>query len=70
MSHEQNLFAFSQKFPEGSQERAGLIAAATHIVKLQTALAEARDLLLEKTQGSPARSAAHNARLTIEAALR
>lgn len=33
------------------------------------ALTEARDLLLERTHGSPARSAAHNARLVIDAAL-
>ncbi len=33
------------------------------------ALTEARDLLLERVQGSPARSAGHNARLQIESAL-
>jgi hypothetical protein len=70
MNHEQNLFAFSEKFPVGSQERNGLVAAAARIVILQTALVEARDLLLEKTHGNPARSAGHNARLIIEAALR
>lgn len=35
----------------------------------EQALAEALDLLLERKQGSPARSSAHNARLVIEAAL-
>lgn len=44
MSHEQNLFAFSEKFPAGSQERAGLLAAATAIVRMRTALVEIRDL--------------------------
>ena len=33
------------------------------------ALTEARDLLLERIHGSPARSAAHNARVRIESAL-
>lgn len=33
-------------------------------------LEEARDLLLERRQGSPARSAAHNARLVIEDAIK
>jgi hypothetical protein len=37
--------------------------------RLHKGLVEARDLLLEKTQGSPARSAGHNARLAIEAAI-
>ena len=36
---------------------------------LEAALRDARDLLLERVQGSPARSAAHNARLVIDAAL-
>ena len=43
MSHEQNLFAFAEKFPAHSQERDGLIAAATEIVRLRTALVEIRD---------------------------
>jgi len=36
---------------------------------LVEALELARDLLLERKQGSPARSSAHNARLVIDAAL-
>ncbi|MFE3837317.1 hypothetical protein [Pseudogemmobacter sonorensis] len=37
---------------------------------LEAAIREAIDLMTERTQGSPARSASHNARLVLEAALR
>lgn len=43
--------------------------AADLIAELLEALEEARDLLLEVKQGSPARSAGHNARLVIERAI-
>jgi hypothetical protein len=46
--------------------RAYLIAAAPDLLE---ALKEARDLLRERTHGNPARSAGHNARLVIEAAI-
>jgi len=39
------------------------------IVRLQAAIKDACDLLTERTQGSPARSAGHNARLLLERAL-
>lgn len=45
-------------------------ALAAEVRALRAALTEARDLLLERAQGSPSRSAAHNARLVIEAALK
>jgi hypothetical protein len=38
MSHEQTLFILAQKFPNGSPEHEEMIAAAAHIVTLQTAL--------------------------------
>lgn len=44
MNHANNLFAFSEKFPKDSLEQRGLIAAATEIVRLRTALSELRDL--------------------------
>lgn len=37
--------------------------------RMERALEEARDLLLERTRGSHARSPGHNARLVIDAAL-
>lgn len=40
------------------------------IKRLRTAMQEACDLLAERTHGSPARSAGHNARLRLEAALK
>lgn len=39
------------------------------LIRAAMALEEARDLLLERKHGNPARSAGHNARLTIESAL-
>jgi hypothetical protein len=39
------------------------------VERLAAALTEARELLLERKQGSPARSASHNARLVIDEAL-
>jgi Restriction alleviation protein Lar len=39
------------------------------LAQLQSAVREACDLLAERTQGSPARSAGHNARLRLERAL-
>lgn len=38
-------------------------------VRMREAVGEAVDLLLEKTHGNPARSAGHNARLALQAAL-
>jgi len=46
-----------------------LASATSRAERLEAALRDARDLLLERVQGSPARSAAHNARLVIDAAL-
>ncbi len=48
--------------------------AATEAVRskceqFRAAMLEACDLLTERKQGSPSRSAAHNARLVLEAAL-
>ena len=58
----------------GSGRDASLLAENTRLGEVNAGLVavlrEARDLLLERTQGSPARSAAHNARLVIDAALR
>lgn len=39
------------------------------IARLKVAMQEACDLLAERTHGNPARSAGHNARLRLEAAL-
>lgn len=59
-----------------SRDARTLRQAAAEIAALQSptdelleALREARDLLLERIQGSPARSAGHNARLVIQAAI-
>ena len=43
--------------------------ASTREARLKTAIQEACDLLAERTQGSPARSPGHNARLLLERAL-
>lgn len=42
--------------------------AADEIVRLRDKISEASDLLAERAYGSPARSAAHNARLVLDAA--
>lgn len=52
------------------QVQRALDQATFENVKLRAAMAEACDLLMEKTHGNHAMSAGHNARLTLEAALR
>ena len=47
-----------------------LTVATIENERLRAALTEAVDLLLERTYGSPARSAGHNARLVLQAALK
>ena len=46
-----------------------LIRSMDEIKRLRDVMQEACDLLAERKQGSPARSAGHNARLVLEAAL-
>lgn len=50
---------FPGKFPSAEEA----------VQRLRFAMAEAVDLLTERTYGHPARSAGHNARLCLEAAL-
>lgn len=45
------------------------VAKLAENARLRCAMQEACDLLAERTQGSPARSAGHNARLVLEAEL-
>lgn len=49
--------------------RQALVAAEQRNAVLEGALEEARDMLLERVHGNPARSSGHNARLVIDAAL-
>lgn len=53
-----------------TQQDASLTRIRSKLDMAMKALEEARDLLLERVQGSPARSAGHNARLVIEATLK
>lgn len=53
--------------PKEAAELIGVLEAEIDCLRL--AMREAVDLLTERTLGSPARSPAHNARLTLEVAL-
>lgn len=79
----QEMHRIKRLFEEKSGAAEDLISYATEVASLRSApvsaappdgvrslIVEACDLLAERKQGNPARSAGHNARLALEAALR
>lgn len=65
-AYEAQIASLTARAEKAEQREAGLVERNA---TLKVAMQEAIDLLLERIHHNPARSAAHNARLTLQAAL-